>query len=161
MPVWYHVATGSLILATSKEQVDRFTPWYVDIAGDATVTYLLGWKKTRPFMQGVARVTGKSAHTLGRAGARAAWSAGTRVGASAGSRAMLFAQGTFVLYTSAVAVGYAIGAVAGTAISQHLFGKQGARHALDFYSGQGNYGEYFDIVGNFNTIWNALKQGDI
>lgn len=161
MPVWYHVATGSLILATGKEQVDRFTPWYVDIAGDATVTYLLGWKKTRPFMQGVARVTGKSAHTLGRHAARAAWSHGGRAAGSAATRGMAFVQGTFVLYTSAVAAGYAIGAVAGTAISQHLFGKQGARHALDFYTGQGNYGEYFDIVGNFNTVWNALKQGDI
>lgn len=156
--LWYHAATGGLVWAAGKEQVDRFTPWYVDIAGDAAVAYLLGWKKTRPYMTGIARVTGRSTHALGRHAARAVYSSTARAVTSSGAR---WLAGTAAIYTSAVAVGYAVGAVAGTAVSQHLFGKQGARHALDFYTGKGKYGEYFDVVGNFNTVFNALKQGDI
>tara|TARA_Y100000589_G_scaffold219210_1_gene206931 strand:+ start:455 stop:946 length:492 start_codon:yes stop_codon:yes gene_type:complete len=160
--LWYHAATGGLLWALAKDKgTDRFTPWYVDVGGDVAVAYLLYWDKTRPFMHGVARMSGKGAHHLGRQAARAAWTHGARAGVGVANRGLLFAQSTFVLYTSAVAAGYAIGAVAGTAISQHLFGKQGARHALDFYTGKGKYGEYFDIVGNFNVVFNALKQGDI
>ena len=159
--MWYHTATGGLAWALGKEQADRFTPWYVDVAGDAAVAYLLAWEKTRPYMKGISRATGRGVHALGRHGARAAYHSGSRALATRGGMATRWVAGTAALYTSAVAVGYTIGAVAGTAISQQLFGKEGARLALDFYTGKGKYGEYFDIVGNFNTVYNALKQGDI
>ena len=67
--------------------------------------------------------------------------------------------GTAGLYVSAATAGYMIGAVAGTAIAHGIWGDSGARHALDFYTGQGKYGEYFDIVGNVNTIFNAYHSG--
>lgn len=160
--MWYHPVTGGIVWAAGKEKgVDPFTPWYVDVAGDVAVAYLLGWDKTRPYLTGVARLTGRNVHTLGRQGARAGFKLGSRALATRGGLVMKWAASTAALYTSAVVAGYAIGAVAGTAISQHLFGKQGARHALDFYTGQGKYGEYFDIVGNFNVVFNSLKQGDI
>lgn len=156
--MWYHPVTGGIIWAFGKEKgVDPFTPWYVDVAGDVTIAYLIGWDKTRPYLKNVARHTGRGAHALARHGARAS----ARAAATRGGLAMRWVAGTAALYTSAVAAGYAIGAVAGTAISQHLFGKTGAQHAMDFYTGNGKYGEYFDIVGNFNVVWNALKQGDI
>ncbi len=156
--MWYHPVTGAIIWAAGKEKgVDPFTPWYVDVAGDVTIAYLTGWDKTRPYLKNVARQTGRGAHSLVRHGARAS----ARAAATRGGLAMRWVASTAVLYTSAVAAGYAIGAVAGTAISHRLFGRTGAQHALDFYTGKGKYGEYFDIVGNFNTVFNALKQGDI
>jgi len=146
----FQVATGTLALGTGKKfAAEPFMPWYLELGTDALTCYLIGWKRTRPYMIGAARKTGAGVHHLVRGGA-----------ARAAPHARWLA-GTAALYASAVVAGYAIGATVGTALSGKLFGKQGARQAMKFYTGQGKYGEYFDIVGNFNTVYNALKQGDI
>ena len=58
------------------------------------------------------------------------------------------ASGVIALYGSAVTAGYALGAVVGTGVSHSLFGKSGARDALEFYSGKVSAKEYFVVVGD-------------
>jgi hypothetical protein len=159
--MWYHVAAGTLAWGTAKKATEPYTPWYFDVGTDAAVVYLSLWDKTRPFMTSTARTTGRGIHALGRHGARAAVRTGGRIAATRVAAHSRWVAGTAALYTASVAVGYSIGAVVGTAVSGQLFGPRGTKLALDFYTGQGKYGEYFDIVGNFNTVFNALKQGDI
>jgi len=60
--------------------------------------------------------------------------------------------GAAVTAIAPVATGYAIGAVAGTVIANEVWGEDGAADAIDFYTGQGNYSEYFDVTGNISTI---------
>lgn len=60
--------------------------------------------------------------------------------------------GAAVTAAAPIAAGYAIGAVAGTVIANEVWGEEGAADALDFYTGQGNYSEYFDVTGNISTI---------
>jgi membrane-associated protease RseP (regulator of RpoE activity) len=60
--------------------------------------------------------------------------------------------GAAVTAAAPIAAGYAIGAVAGTAIANEVWGEEGAADAIDFYTGQGNYSEYFDVTGNISTI---------
>lgn len=67
-------------------------------------------------------------------------------------------HGAYLLATTpalwgAVGLGLAAGTVAGTAVSTAFWGEEGKQHATDFYSGRGDYGSYFDIAGNFNTVW--------
>lgn len=163
-----HLVTGWGVIGAVKEHtIDKRLPWYLSSGTDMAIGYIASVKSFGPFgnpFNWTARHVGRLTHAGVRRGsiagrhvvrgaARSAW-AGVSARAS-------FTAGTLALYTSAVAVGYAIGAVVGTGVSQALFGDRGARHAIDFYTGQGKYGEYFDIVGNFNTVYNALKQGDI
>ncbi len=54
---------------------------------------------------------------------------------------------------SGVIPGYVIGAGIGTAITYSIWGKEGAKHALEFYTGQGD-SEYFNITGNASKILN-------
>lgn len=51
----------------------------------------------------------------------------------------------------AVASGYAIGATVGTVIAYGMYGDEGARDALDLYSGGVSPSEYT------NTVWDAIK----
>lgn len=60
--------------------------------------------------------------------------------------------GAAVTAVAPIAAGYAIGATTGTIIANEVWGEEGAEHALDFYTGQGNYSEYFDVTGNISTI---------
>ena len=71
-----------------------------------------------------------------------------------------------VTTAAAVALGAASGAVVGTAISQAIWGDEGARQALTFYgfnagAGDANYWGttanpgYFNIPGNVRKIWKA------
>lgn len=53
---------------------------------------------------------------------------------------------------TSVAAGYVVGAAVGTGISYSVWGEKGARDAFDFYSGQADYSEYFDIPGNVRSI---------
>lgn len=178
MSVWHTITGWGIVGAVKQHTVDPFLPWYLDFPSDMAIGYLAGWrgfpvkwatwggqpiKHFNPF-NWVARHTGRLTHAgvrrgavagrgLVRSAARAAWK---RVPAR-----VTFVNPVVAVYTSAVALGYTIGAVIGTGISQVVWGDEGARHALDFYTGKGKYGEYFDIVGNFNTVYNALKQGDI
>jgi len=62
------------------------------------------------------------------------------------------AGGAVVTAAAPVAAGYAIGATAGTVIANEVWGEEGAADAIDFYTGQGNYSEYFDVTGNISTI---------
>ena len=73
----------------------------------------------------------------------------------AGGSAATTVAGSTVVSTvvAPVALGAAIGAVAGTAISQEVWGEEGAQDAIDFYTGQADYGAYFDVVGNVETIY--------
>ena len=68
-----------------------------------------------------------------------------------GSRAGLAARGavaTSAMYAAAIGAGYAIGATAGVAISQAVWGDEGAQDALDLYTGKVSWDEYWDTVGN-------------
>lgn len=55
-------------------------------------------------------------------------------------------------YAGALTAGYVLGATVGTGVSYAVWGDDGASHALDFYTGQGDHSGYFDITGNFNDI---------
>ena len=57
-------------------------------------------------------------------------------------------------YAGAVGAGYVIGAVVGTAVSGAIWGEEGADMATGFYTGDADYGGYFDLAGNANAIWN-------
>lgn len=179
-----------LIGVAKKKALDPYLPEPFETATDMGIGYLAAWKgiegwnwkwqKGRwysanrgklmrvgtgkfynPFRWGATQL-GRGAHAGVRAGVTGVRAMSVRGAAGLVGKARLPTVAvTTASYASAVAVGYTIGAVAGTAVSGALFGKQGARHAIDFYTGQGKYGEYFDIVGNFNTVFNALKQGDI
>ena len=163
-----YLVTGWGVIGTVKEHtVDKHLPWYLASGSDMALGYIAATRSFGPFgnpFNWAAQHVGRMTHV----GVRRAAFAGRHVVRGAASRAwarvparITFSAGTVALYASAVAVGYAIGAVVGTGISQVLFGDRGARHAIDFYTGNGKYGEYFDIVGNFNTVYNALKQGDV
>jgi len=155
-PVLAYEALGYATWWGLSQPAEKVLPWYVEVpaaVGGAALAnrYNLGTRaaavRTGQYVWGV---TGKA---LGHAGR---YAAGTR--AAVATRAAAF---TVASYTAAVAAGYVIGAVVGTAVSHAIWGKSGSQTSMDFYTGKGKYGEYFDIVGNVQTIYNALHQGDI
>ena len=140
---------------------EKHTPWWLD----ASIVVAAGIDGGRN--QYLGKATQKTAQGLGRGIVRGSgWAlrTGGRGLASATKTRAVAAGGRFTIAASAVAaqvaVGYTIGAVAGTAISGHLFGKSGARHALDFYTGQGDYGAYFDVVTNTSSLLNHYFSGN-
>ena len=146
-----HVVTGwGLIQVVKENTVDKYMPWYAEAATDMGLGYLAakkgftvaGMRFQNPANVG-ARALGRSAHRAGGALARVTYQ---RAMVPAASR-MAAASGTIALYGSAIAAGYAIGAVVGTGISAAVFGKAGARDALEFYSGQVSFDQYFEVVG--------------
>ena len=144
----FHTALGYFIWATAKEEgTDKFTPWYIDVGVDLTALGLASYEPTRGAMNFVARHTGRGAHgAVARSASalgRIAYPAAVRT-----TNAALASSGTIALYGSAVTAGYAIGAVVGTGISGALFGKSGARDAMDLYSGKVSINQYFDVVGS-------------
>ena len=189
MSLWWQVTGWGIIGVAKKKALDPYLPEPFETATDMGIGYLAAWKGIEgfnwklsdgrwwssrrqvklvrtgkfynPFRWGATQL-GRGAHAGVRAGATGVRAMSVRGAAGFVGKARLPTVAvTTASYAGAVAVGYTIGAVAGTAVSGALFGKQGARHALEFYTGKGKYGEYFDIVGNFNTVFNALKQGDI
>lgn len=60
--------------------------------------------------------------------------------------------GAAATYAGALTAGYVLGAVVGTGVSYHIWGDEGADHAIDFYTGQGDHEGYFDIGGNLDKI---------
>ncbi|AXH79328.1 MAG: hypothetical protein [Circular genetic element sp.] len=56
---------------------------------------------------------------------------------------------------SAIAVGYTSGAVIGTAISQGIWGDEGAKHALDLYTSPTKFWDdaILGYADNISTIW--------
>lgn len=81
------------------------------------------------------------------------WGVGAAIRAG-GTVATTVAGSTVVSTVIApVALGYAIGAVVGTAIANEVWGEEGAQDAIDFYTGQADYGAYFDVAGNLQTIY--------
>lgn len=143
----FHTALGYFLWATAKEEgTDKITPWYVDVGIDVAFMGAASTEAGRDIMNFVARNTGRGAHAAARSSANAL----ARVAAPAAQRASASAaaaSGTVALYGSAVMAGYAIGAVVGTGISHALFGEAGARDALEFYSGQVSFDQYFEVVG--------------
>lgn len=144
----FHTALGYFLWATAKEEgTDKITPWYVDVGIDLAFMGAASTETGRGAMNFVARHTGRGAHAVARSSgnalARVAAPAAQRASASAAA-----ASGTVALYGSAVMAGYAIGAVVGVGVSQALFGKSGARDAMEFYSLQVSPSKYFDVVGS-------------
>lgn len=146
-----HLVTGWGLIGVIKENtVDRYLPWYAEAATDMGLGYLaaqrgftfLGMTFRNP-ANVAARALGRSAHRATGALARVTYQ---RLAVPTATR-MAAASGTMALYGSAVAAGYAIGAVVGTGISHALFGKAGARDAMEFYSGQVSFDQYFATVG--------------
>jgi len=146
-----HLVTGWGLIGVIKENtVDKYLPWYAEAATDMGLGYLaaqrgftfLGTTYRNPANVG-ARALGRSAHRATGALARVSYQ---RLAMPAASRAAA-ATGTIALYASAVAAGYAIGAVVGIGISHALFGEAGSRDALEFYSGQVSFDQYFAVVG--------------
>lgn len=135
---WVHAGVGYFLLATGKKTiVDAHLPWYLEYPTDVASTAFAVHPRTAVTSHRIAAATGRNVIH----GSRYVW--GSRAGLAARS-----AAATATMYASAVMVGYAIGAVAGTALSQQLFGDQGARDAIDFYSGGVSWSQYWDTVGN-------------
>lgn len=161
LPVIVYEGIGYLVIWQGQKHAERYTPWYVD----AGIVLGTGYSQARGFaigrsLQSASIAIGRATERAVLATGRHAVSAGRLAAASRSGAAARGLLATAGMYMSAVTAGYMIGAVVGTAISSHLFGKQGARHAIDFYTGDGKYGEYFDIVGNVNTIYNAYHSGN-
>ncbi len=161
LPVIVYEGIGYLMIWQGQKAAEKLTPWYVD----AGIVLGTGYSGSRGMVIGkhmkpVATAVGR--HTVGAVSKAAqAVASGGRAGVATARNPL--ARGlaaTAGMYVSAATAGYMIGAVAGTAIAQGIFGDSGARHALEFYTGQGKYGEYFDIVGNVNTIYNAYRSGN-
>lgn len=162
IPVIVYEGIGYLIIWQGQKAAEKITPWWVD----AGIVLGTGYSSSRGYvigkhMQPIATAVGR--HSVGavRMAAQSAASAGRAGVATARNPLARGLAATAGMYVSAAAAGYMIGAVAGTAIAQGIWGDSGARHALDFYTGQGKYGEYFDIVGNVNTIFNAYHSGNL
>lgn len=165
LPVIVYEGIGYLMIWQGQKAAEKFTPWYID----AGIVLGTGYSSSRGYvigrhMQPVAQALGR--HTVGAISkiAQAVASPGRMAVSRMPKRIPLPSASlaaTAGMYVSAATAGYMIGAVAGTAIGHTIWGDSGARHALDFYTGQGKYGEYFDIVGNVNTIYNAYQSGNL
>lgn len=84
-------------------------------------------------------------------GGKAALRGGTRAGVSISRAALGTGRiGTAARGGAALASGYAIGATVGTVIAYGMYGDEGARDALDLYSGGVSPSEYT------NTVWDAV-----
>ncbi len=156
LPLVAYEGIGYLTLWQLNEQAEKYTPWYVE----ALVALGLGYSSSRGFIIGTTsrRIAERTGMAVANTTVRAFNASTAAVRGLGATRPVVATRGlaaTAGMYVSAAGLGYAIGAVAGTAISQVAFGKSGARHALDFYTGKGKYGEYFDVVSNVNTIYNA------
>lgn len=161
LPLWVLRGIGGGVLAGGSHLV--FDNWKLDIA-IAVMGSSLPQSLTGRLTETIGRGTVRSAPTVLRQIYRLAargigWGARSRVGIAAGAALRSASLGA-ASFLSAISVGYMIGAVAGTAVSGQLFGEQGKRHALDFYTGRGKYGEYFDIRRNVGTIYNAYFGGE-
>jgi len=92
--------------------------------------------------------------------ARIAWAVGAetatylgRLGPRVGmiafeSSAIVRGAVTVGKFGGAVAAGYLIGATAGSVISYAVWGEEGARDAMDLYTGQVGVHEYVDVVSS-------------
>jgi hypothetical protein len=130
---WFARWVGYSIGWSAKQLgVDPFLPWYVEAGSELALGAASAHPVTSPYMKAAATRTGQFAiqHALRPAAVRTA-----------------AATGTLALYGAAAGVGYAAGAVVGTGISHALFGEAGARDALEFYSGQVSFDQYFEVVG--------------
>lgn len=143
--MWVYRALGA---GTAEAGVSVFIDDWKYEAAAAMLGGALSPRLTGAAITGLGRGT---AWTLSTATRAAATSARVSLGWVASTRA---AQ-----VTSAAFAGYMIGAVVGTAISQHVWGARGARHAMDFYTGKGKYGEYFDVVTNTDSLLNYYFSG--
>lgn len=146
LPVWVYrvIAAG----AASVGMHLAFDNWKIEAAVAMTVAGLPP-SYQKAMVQGVGRGTVWTLKRVAVTGAKASraglgWAAGTRVAVGA----------------SALTAGYMIGAVGGIAISQKIWGDRGARHAMDFYTGKGKYGEYFDVVTNTSSLLNYYFSGE-
>lgn len=161
LPLWVLRGIGGGVLAGGSHLL--FDNWKLDIA-IAVMGSSLPQSITGRLTEVVGRGTVRSAPTVMRALYSATvrsigWGARTRVGLAAGTALRTAAAGAASMM-GAITVGYMIGAVGGTYVSGQLFGEKGKRHALDFYTGKGKYGEYFDIRHNVGTIYNAYFGGE-
>lgn len=120
----------------------------------ATIAGGIHLYKNPKHARAVARVGGRAALATGRVGARygsrLAWQAGKIAARSSwqlGRAAMTtpIARGVSAGH---VALGYAIGATVGTAIAYAGWGTEGAKDAIDLYTGGVSVGEYFETVGD-------------
>lgn len=160
LPLWFFRGIGGGVLAGGTHLL--FDDWKLDVA-IAVMGSSLPQSLTGRFTEAVGRTTVRAGPKVVRATyslvARAiGWGSRTRVAVAVGTAARTAAT-VASLYLSAITAGYVIGAVGGTILSEQLFGEQGKRHALDFYTGKGNYGEYFDIRTNTSVIYNAYFGG--
>lgn len=165
LPIWVLRGIGGGVLAGGSHLL--FDSWKLDVAiavVGSSLPQSLGGRLTQAVGRGTVRAGPTVLRGIYRASARAiGWGAKTGVRVYLGETALMTALRSAVagtaVYLSAVTLGYMIGAVGGTYVSGQLFGEEGKRHALDFYTGKGKYGEYFDITHNVGTIYNAYFGG--
>lgn len=130
---WFARWVGySIGWACKQLAIDPFLPWYVEAGSELALGAAAQHTLTKPYMQAAATRTGTFAIQ--------------RVVQPAAARVAV-ASGTVAMYGAALGVGYAAGAVVGTGISQILFGQEGAKDAMDFYSGKVSFDEYTETVG--------------
>lgn len=152
-PLFLYELLGYLTWWFGAKTAEKYTPWYVDVGVAVGGAYLINRYIPRWGTRQAAVWTGRMvAKPISYA---AASRAGLAVRAATWASVVNTAK-----YAGAIGAGYVIGAVGGTLISGAIWGDEGTQHALDFYTGKGKYGEYFDIVGNVDTIWNAYFSGN-
>lgn len=136
--MWYYRWLGYGIWGSGKKiGVDPLLPWYLEGVSDFAVGAAMAHPKTSPFTKRAATWTGQ--HVV----RGSTWAYGSRAGL-----AVRGAVATTAMYTAAIGAGYVIGATVGVAISQAVWGDEGAQDALDLYSGNVSWDEYWTTVGN-------------
>lgn len=156
-PIWVYRAVGAGSSAAGTHTI--FDNWKVEVAiavGGSFLPRSIADRFIVEIGKTVLHRAPLAARTVAIHSARAIGWVGQKTGITAALTRSLVATTSVV---ASITVGYMIGAVAGTFIAGKIWGKSGQRHALDFYTGKGAYGEYFDIVGNVNTIYNAYFGG--
>jgi hypothetical protein len=132
--------TVGLIGELTDDDEDDFLSDAAAISGYGVSTAILWAPTLKPALVGAGT----------RAAARTAIAAGTRVGAVAARAASLVAP---------VALGYAAGALVGTAISKAIFGDEGAKTAMGFYSGGTLPGTEAPDLSKFQYIFKPTAPG--
>lgn len=132
--------TVGLIGQLTDDDEDDFLSDAAAISGYGVSTAILWAPTLKPALVGAGT----------RAGARIGVAAGARIGAVAARSASLAAP---------VVLGYAAGALIGTAISKALFGDEGAKTAMGFYSGGTLPGTEAPDLSKFQYIFKPTEPG--
>lgn len=139
---WVHAGLGYFAWSVGKKTiVDSYLPWYLEYPTDVALTAFAVHPRTAGLAHAGAIRTGQYMHWVGRV----AWGSRAGLAARAG---VASASATAAVFASATVLGYAVGATVGTGISQVAFGDEGAEDAIDFYSGNVSWDEYWTTVSS-------------